>query len=171
VTVPVGNWAAEPTVAARGSEVGPQIGISDINHAMRGGGRLDGQSNAPRSVPALSTARSISCRTCGAQGRHTDRPRQGGRDPAADHAEPQRAYALTCDTAQKSFRGNLEVRGLRAASKVGYVVHSETAPAQFDPPLGELIGQTASSLVSRIDTRYAAEGDRELPPQGLGAFV
>src|SRR4029453_17710637 len=56
VTVPVGNWAAEPTVAARGSEVGPEIGIADINPAKRGGGRLDGQSNAPRSVPALSTA-------------------------------------------------------------------------------------------------------------------
>jgi hypothetical protein len=40
VTVPVGNWAAEPTLLAPASEVGPEIGIADINPAKRGSGRL-----------------------------------------------------------------------------------------------------------------------------------
>ena len=31
VTVPVGNCAVEPTVAAPGSGVGPEIGMGDIN--------------------------------------------------------------------------------------------------------------------------------------------
>ena len=66
VTVPVGNWAAEPTVAGTGSEVGPEIGIADINPAGRGGERLGAQAKAPGGGPAFSAAGSISSGTCSA---------------------------------------------------------------------------------------------------------
>jgi hypothetical protein len=93
VTVPVGNWTAEPAVVGTGSEVGLEIGIADINPAGRGGERLDGQAKARGGVPALSTGGSISSGTCPATS--TKAPSRYSTPPATLDPSPRLQPAIS----------------------------------------------------------------------------